>query len=588
MNRIYLLLLITLPSFHTIAQQTIRKVLFLGNSYTAVNNLPQMISELASSTGDSLIFDSNTPGGYTLEQHFNNTTSTSKIAAGGWDYVVMQEQSQLPAWIDYYSSGPAALSMLIKQHNQCARKLFYMTWGRKNGDASNCANWPPVCTYEGMDSLLRLRYIEMATWREGEISPVGAVWRYIRQNHPSIELYQPDESHPSVAGTYAAACSFYASIFKKDPSLITNNNILSPTESAIIRNAAKLIVYDSLSTWDFASHVPVPEFRYSIGPGINEVLFTNTSFNTDSFAWDFGDGNISGLEEPVHNYIANGTYNVTLTAFKCDLSQWNSATYQLPIGFCNHSPTAFPDTLFVCPGDQDTLWTQQYDDYQWFEKWGGHILAGETLQYIIPQPGNFYSVLTTANNCSEMSQEVYVDGFFLGPTVYFTNANGPFIGADSLCIGDTAYLLLQKNKPGANGNTPQWYMNGNPVGISQDTLPVTQSGDFYVQVTNTYCPGFVIYQSDTVRLRFVNCNIGIDEAVNDNSIKVFPVPATDFIKILSDGNKEKDFTLSDITGRILSRGIISEGMNDINISGLSAGIYFLKVGNSTARRIIKR
>lgn len=47
--------------------QETRKVLFLGNSYTEANNLPLIVSELATNTGDVLIYDSNTPSGYTFQ-----------------------------------------------------------------------------------------------------------------------------------------------------------------------------------------------------------------------------------------------------------------------------------------------------------------------------------------------------------------------------------------------------------------------------------------------------------------------------------------------------------------------------------------
>ncbi len=48
--------------------------------------------------------------------------------------------------------------------------------------------------------------------------------------------------------------------------------------------------------------------------GCTEVLFTNTSQNADSYAWDFGDGNTSDLENPTHVYANAGTYNVLLIA----------------------------------------------------------------------------------------------------------------------------------------------------------------------------------------------------------------------------------------------------------------------------------
>ena len=77
---------------------TTMRVLFLGNSYVAVNDLPQIVADIATSNNDTLIFDSYTPGGYTLQNHFNDANSIALINQGNWDYVVLQEQSQLPSF----------------------------------------------------------------------------------------------------------------------------------------------------------------------------------------------------------------------------------------------------------------------------------------------------------------------------------------------------------------------------------------------------------------------------------------------------------------------------------------------------------
>ena len=82
------------------AQDTLA-VLFLGNSYTSVNNLPQLVQALSASAGKTLIVDSQTPGGMTLTNHVNDPTTQSKIAQRAWDYVILQEQSQVPT-IDFY------------------------------------------------------------------------------------------------------------------------------------------------------------------------------------------------------------------------------------------------------------------------------------------------------------------------------------------------------------------------------------------------------------------------------------------------------------------------------------------------------
>ncbi len=279
-----------------------------------------MIADVALPLGDVLEFDSNTPGGYTLQGHSTNTTSLTKIVAGNWDYVILQEQSQRPAFpiaqveaqVFPYATQ---LDALIHEASPCAETMFYMTWGRKNGDASNCDNFPPLCTYEGMDDLLRERYVIMAEDNNALVSPVGAVWRYIREMHPEIELYNADESHPSLAGSYAAACTFYATIFERDPSLITTNFSLSAADAENIRAAAKAIVFDNLSDWFIGAYDPSANFNFSAD--LADLNFENTSTNATSYSWDFGDGTSSDEENPNHTYAEPGIYTITLEATDC-------------------------------------------------------------------------------------------------------------------------------------------------------------------------------------------------------------------------------------------------------------------------------
>ncbi|PLX10888.1 MAG: hypothetical protein C0598_09390 [Marinilabiliales bacterium] len=318
------LLILPCLLFHQLSAQSIKRVLFLGNSYTAVNNLPQLIADVAASNGDSLIFDKNTPGGYTLEEHSSNAVSIDKIAQGNWDFVVLQGQSQRPSWPDEVVEEdvyPYAqiLDSIINTHNSCAETMFYMTWGRKNGDAANCGWWPPVCTYLGMDSLLRLRYMIMADTNNAIVSPVGAVWKRIRTEFPDIELYMSDESHPSAAGSYAAACCFYSTIFRKNPLLIDYDFTLSSAEAESIRQAVKEVVYDDLSTWYIGLYDPQANFEYTIFEN-GVVEFINKSENANNYYWTFGDGNSSEEKNPIHTYDVIGEYLVNLVAINCDFA----------------------------------------------------------------------------------------------------------------------------------------------------------------------------------------------------------------------------------------------------------------------------
>lgn len=296
--------------------------LFIGNSYTAVNNLPQLTANLATSAGDTLLFQSNTPGGYTFQQHSNDATTLNLLSRGGYNYVVLQEQSQYPSFPDaQVAMGvyPYArkLDSLAKIAGACTETVFYRTWGRKNGDAQNCPNFPPVCTYAGMDSLLALRYRIMADSNKALLSPVGQVWKYLRQSNPGIELYQADESHPSLAGSYAAACTFYATFFRKNPLLITDNQSLPASDALAIRQAVKTVVYDSLLFWNVGKYDPKAQFAFTSGAG-RQVSFQNASQNAASYEWQFGSGQDSDTaRNPTYTFSGNGTYTVRLIASRC-------------------------------------------------------------------------------------------------------------------------------------------------------------------------------------------------------------------------------------------------------------------------------
>lgn len=300
--------------------QTSKKVFFIGNSYTYVNDLPNLIKNIAASTGDILNHQSQTIGSASLESHFNSTTAAI-LNQKDWDYVVLQEQSQIPSLPDqevqdkmYYYA--LQLSNIIKGMNGCGNVIFYMTWGRKNGDATRCATQPNVCTYEGMDDLIYQRYLEVARINEAIVSPVGKVWRMIRQTDPTVELYDLDESHPSYIGSMAAAYTFYTILYKKDPTLVPYNGTLTPTQAQFIKNIVKTTVFNNLNTWYVDSNDVHSRFTHQF-TSASTVQFTNKTQGATTYLWDFGDGTISTLKNPIHTFSSVGNYVIKLTTNAC-------------------------------------------------------------------------------------------------------------------------------------------------------------------------------------------------------------------------------------------------------------------------------
>ncbi len=255
----FLLLLFLIQVKGSSAVSDTIRVLFIGNSYIYVNDLPSLLKEVASSDGKVIISEQDTPGGSTLEGHWKSEIPQKLIKEGGWNYMILQEHSQRPS-MPIESVNQLVfpfvhnLDSLFKAFNPTGKTIFYMTWGRKNGDSSRCKELPLVCTYQGMDDLTRERYLMMSEQNKALISPVGVVWRHLRETNPEIELYMSDESHPSINGSYAGALCFYTVITQKDPTLISFNSTIDPTMANIIKMAVKKVVYEHLDQWNIGRY----------------------------------------------------------------------------------------------------------------------------------------------------------------------------------------------------------------------------------------------------------------------------------------------------------------------------------------------
>lgn len=317
MKRMPVYILSFLLLFGGSAFATKRKVLFIGNSYIYTNDLPGVLQQLAASMGDTLVYDQNTVGGQTLEGHSTDNTTIAKIFSQPWDIVVLQEQSQRPAFppaqvaTDTYPFAHK-LDSMVKANNACSQTFFFMTWGYQNGDASNCNFYPVICTYAGMQQRLCESYLQMAQDNNASVFPVGMAWKKVRDSFPAINLYNPDQSHPSLEGTYLAACVYYASIYHKSPLNSTYTAGLNATTAQNLQRIGGNTVLDSLEQWQ--QHGNYPLARFTPQQQGSTVLFANQSMRANTWFWTFGDNTTSAQQNPSHTYAGNGTYEVTLNA----------------------------------------------------------------------------------------------------------------------------------------------------------------------------------------------------------------------------------------------------------------------------------
>jgi hypothetical protein len=222
------------------------RVLFVGNSYTTVNDLPGVFASLARSGGHRVEVGTAAGDGWTLADHAASSATATKLASAKWDMVVLQEQSQIPS-VDQFRQTqmyPAARRLIATIRNQGALPVFYLTWARQDGWPEN--NLP---NYGSMQAAIDDGYLGIATEQQVTVAPVGYAWSTLLGQATPATLWQADGSHPTPAGTYLAACVFYATIFRESPAGLGYHAGLPADQAAKIQEVAAATVLGDPARW---------------------------------------------------------------------------------------------------------------------------------------------------------------------------------------------------------------------------------------------------------------------------------------------------------------------------------------------------
>ncbi len=182
-----------------------RRVLFLGNSLTysngGVETHLQALLEAARPDW-RMVFESRSPGGYTLQNHFYDPQTRQAITNGNWDLVILQEQSSRPVTHpQLFYQYADSLNSLIRSNG--AQTSFYMTWAR--GD--NPSMYLP----------LRNAYNYIGAFLDSPVVPAGVAFHNAADLPELPSLFDPDLLHPSIHGTYLVACLMMAKIWNINP-----------------------------------------------------------------------------------------------------------------------------------------------------------------------------------------------------------------------------------------------------------------------------------------------------------------------------------------------------------------------------------
>ena len=200
------------------------RLLFIGNSLTAANDLPGTIAELARAarnpavTCDAVAFPN-----FSLEDHWNNGAAVKAIARGGWNTVILQQ-------------GPSALPesrVLLREYT----RKFDAEIRRVGARTALYMVWPSAARRADFDGV-KTSYETAARDVGGLFLPVGEAWRAVWRRDARIGLYGPDNFHPSPEATYLAALVIYQRLTRAPAPPTPPLFAISSDRMAVLREAA--------------------------------------------------------------------------------------------------------------------------------------------------------------------------------------------------------------------------------------------------------------------------------------------------------------------------------------------------------------
>lgn len=261
-----LFLFISICSGGIYAQDT-TKVLFIGNSFTSANNLPQLFSQLSSGAGHTVVIAAHMPGGISVgdirqgaQAHMNNPHVYNLIKGNEWDFMVLQDNQGRFSHPYGQFANPVTQSSVIKGHlqlrdslmhyNPCAQMLWFGGFGTKDGTALG------YTTGLALIEAIYANYNFLNDTAQEVIAPIGPAFMRIIANHPSINLWGSDNTHPSLHGSFLTSCVIYSTIFKQSPLASTFNAGISASTDSLFKTIAYQTTLDSLNATRLNSITP--------------------------------------------------------------------------------------------------------------------------------------------------------------------------------------------------------------------------------------------------------------------------------------------------------------------------------------------
>ena len=333
------------------------------------------------------------------------------------------------------------------------------------------------------------------------------------------------------------------------------------------------------------------DFTYSVDLSLQQMYFVDHSDvpANSKYLWDFADGYLSVLTNPEHTYTQGGFYDVCLTvkdsATKCVNTICQMVKASAAPEFCQAHFTYVVDSITGLVNFYDNS-KGKHNGWEWTYGDGTNDNIQNGKHKYAP---GYYTAIFKITDDTTGCLSYFVDVINvqqpskLKAGFGFENNNSNKKGVFPVDFKGATY---------GDATEFEWDFGDSTSNSSsiEPTHEYTKDGTYEacLKVYNAYTG-----ESDsTCQQIMVGTTIGINKLISNNSINIFPNPTSD--KFTIQFNKLKEFynlKILNTTGQVVLNKKITNSVEQVDLSGQAAGVYFVKlqsVNNTVVRKVIKQ
>lgn len=215
-----------------------KRVLFIGNSATYVNNIPQTLSRLARKAGYNVEVNSVTKSGAKLAEHADSSSDHGKNVlneiAKGYDIVFLQEHSGCISTDSDRASTLDSCKILDKAILASGARTYIYVRPPSGKDIAGYNSYAQCLEYDKLFS-------GIAQELNAEKAYVNRAFAYAIKNL-DITLWGSDNAHTSVEGAYLAVCVFFSTIFNTSSTVLDSDGLPADVALSLQQVADKIVL----------------------------------------------------------------------------------------------------------------------------------------------------------------------------------------------------------------------------------------------------------------------------------------------------------------------------------------------------------